>query len=135
MPFFRTSEVASTPTLQGHNVVGEATSVKHLSVCTRSVVSYETLEMPLFSQEKVAGSEKLNTYDSIDDDVLQSYNEFALASLLYYTMKEGAASEQSSRMTAMDSASKNAGECYKSLKASRPPQSCCQFSNDDIDVN
>merc|ERR1711874_700922 len=34
--------------------------------------------------------------------VVQSYLEFSLASLVYYAMKEGACSEQSSRMTAMD---------------------------------
>lgn len=54
-------------------------------------------------------------YDSIDDGVLQSYMEFSLAALLFYAMKEGACSEQSSRMTAMDNASKNAGEMITSL--------------------
>lgn len=49
-------------------------------------------------------------YDSLDGDVIQSYLEFSLASLLYYAMKESACSEQSSRMTAMDGASKNAGK-------------------------
>ena len=50
--------------------------------------------------------------------------EFSLASLFYYTMKEAACSEQSSRMTAMDGASKNAGACifflafYKELLTS-----------------
>ena len=73
-------------------------------------MSYRVTELPLFSQEQVAKSEKITVYDSIDEDVLRSYNEFALASLVYYTMKEGACSEQSSRMTAMDAASKNAGK-------------------------
>lgn len=53
--------------------------------------------------------EALLTYDSVDDDVLQSYNEYSLAQLIYYAMKESATSEQASRMTAMDGASKNAG--------------------------
>lgn len=50
------------------------------------------------------------TYDSVDDDVLQSYTEYSLAQLIYYAMKESACSEQASRMTAMDGASKNAGQ-------------------------
>lgn len=37
----------------------------------------------------------------------------SLANLVFYAMKEGACSEQSSRMTAMDAASKNAGELIK----------------------
>lgn len=57
-------------------------------------------------------NDKLLTYDSIDDDVLQSYSEYSLAQLIYYAMKESATSEQSSRMTAMEGASKNAGWCY-----------------------
>lgn len=57
----------------------------------------------------------MSVYDSLDDEVIQSYLEFSLASLLFYSMKEGACSEQSSRMTAMDNASKNAGEMIDKL--------------------
>ena len=57
----------------------------------------------------------LPVYDSIDADVLQSYMEYSLASLIYYCLKEGATSEQSSRMTAMDNSSKNAGEMIDKL--------------------
>merc|ERR1711963_597558 len=53
------------------------------------------------------------SYDT--SEVTQSYLEFSLASMLYYAMKEGACSEQSSRMTAMDNASKNAGEMIDKL--------------------
>ena len=51
----------------------------------------------------------MSIYDSLDADVLQSYHEYNLASLLYYAMKESSCSELSARMTAMDGASKNAG--------------------------
>lgn len=51
----------------------------------------------------------MSSYDDLDSDVIRSYQEFSLASLLFFAMKEGACSEQSSRMTAMDGASKNAG--------------------------
>lgn len=76
----------------------------------RSVVSYTTSEIPLFSVAAIEAAPKLGIYDSLDSEVIQSYIEFSLASLLYYAMKEGACSEQSSRMTAMDNASKNAGK-------------------------
>lgn len=49
-------------------------------------------------------------YDSVDESILKSYAEFSLAAMIYGTMKDSAASEQASRMTAMDSASKNAGK-------------------------
>ncbi|KAK0399791.1 hypothetical protein QR680_003214 [Steinernema hermaphroditum] len=81
----------------------------------KSVVSYETKKMPILPLEAVKSKDKLSTYDSIDDDVLKSYTEYSLAQLIYYAMKECATSEQSSRMTAMDGASKNAGEMIDKL--------------------
>ncbi|KAH9635718.1 hypothetical protein HF086_011108 [Spodoptera exigua] len=81
----------------------------------RSVVSYQQSDLPLYSQKAVESAPKLATYDSLDADVIQSYMEFSLASMLFYALKEGACSEQSSRMTAMDNASKNAGEMIDKL--------------------
>ncbi|PAV84730.1 hypothetical protein WR25_02876 [Diploscapter pachys] len=81
----------------------------------KSVVSYQTSKLPILPLEAIKQKENLNTYDSVDDDVLQSYNEYSLAQLIYYAMKESSPSEQSSRMTAMDGASKNAGEMIDKL--------------------
>ncbi|XP_058799714.1 ATP synthase subunit gamma, mitochondrial [Phymastichus coffea] len=81
----------------------------------RSVVSYVIDKLPLFDKGAVVSAPKLSIYDSLDEEVIQSYLEFSLASLLFYAMKEGACSEQSSRMTAMDNASKNAGEMIDKL--------------------
>lgn len=81
----------------------------------KSVVSYRATTLPIFSQEQIQKADKISVYDSLDEDVVRSYNEFALASLIYFAMKEGACSEQSSRMTAMDAASKNAGEMISKL--------------------
>jgi len=80
-----------------------------------SVVSYTTTTIPIFSMEAVANANKITAYDSLDADVLQSYMEYSLASLIYYAMKEGACSEQSSRMSAMDNSTKNAGEMIEKL--------------------
>lgn len=81
----------------------------------KSVVSYSTTEMPMFSLEAVSAAKNLSVYDSLDAEVLRSYLEYSLTSLIYYAMKENACSEQSSRMTAMDSATKNAGEMIDKL--------------------
>lgn len=81
----------------------------------KSVVSYGVSDMPIFSLKSVESAEKLPVYDSLDSEVIQNYLEFSMASLLFYAMKEGACSEQSSRMTAMDNASKNAGEMIDKL--------------------
>merc|ERR1712213_56920 len=81
----------------------------------KNVASNETTEMPIFSQDVVSASEKVTVYDSLDADVVQSYMEYSLASLVYYCLKEGATSEQASRMSAMDNSSKNAGEMIDKL--------------------
>uniref|UniRef100_A0A8C1KQY6 ATP synthase subunit gamma n=3 Tax=Cyprinus carpio TaxID=7962 RepID=A0A8C1KQY6_CYPCA len=81
----------------------------------RSVISYKTDEKPLFSLDTVANSENMGIYDDIDADVLRNYQEFALVNIIYFGMKESTTSEQSARMTAMDSASKNASEMIDKL--------------------
>ncbi|KAF8795836.1 ATP synthase subunit gamma like protein [Argiope bruennichi] len=81
----------------------------------KSVVSYSTTELPMFSAEAITNAEKISIYDSLDAEVIRSYQEYSLASLIFYAMKENACSEQSSRMTAMDGASKNAGEMIDKL--------------------
>ncbi|XP_041985566.1 ATP synthase subunit gamma, mitochondrial-like [Aricia agestis] len=81
----------------------------------KSVVSYAQDDLPLFSRKAIENAHKLAVYDSLDSDVLQSYMEFSLSSMLFYALKEGACCEQSSRMTAMDNASKNAGEMIDKL--------------------
>lgn len=81
----------------------------------KTVVSYNTLKLPFYPLKTVQETEKINEYDSVDENVLRSYHEYSLASLMYYVLKESACSEQSSRMTAMDGASKNAGELIGKL--------------------
>ncbi|XP_022099361.1 ATP synthase subunit gamma, mitochondrial-like [Acanthaster planci] len=81
----------------------------------RSVVSYRTTTQPLVSFETLKGADNMSVYDDVDEDILKNYNEFQLVSILYYCMMESNCSEQSSRMTAMDSATKNAGEMIDKL--------------------
>uniref|UniRef100_K7G2H8 ATP synthase F(1) complex subunit gamma, mitochondrial n=1 Tax=Pelodiscus sinensis TaxID=13735 RepID=K7G2H8_PELSI len=81
----------------------------------RSVISYKTDEKPFYSLDAVAGAESISIYDDIDADVLRNYQEFTLANILFYSLKESTTSEQSARMTAMDNASKNASEIIDKL--------------------
>jgi F-type H+-transporting ATPase subunit gamma len=50
-----------------------------------------------------------------DLEVLQNFYEYTLATQVYHCMMENATSEQSSRMSAMENASKNAGEMVDKL--------------------
>ncbi|XP_014671511.1 PREDICTED: ATP synthase subunit gamma, mitochondrial-like isoform X2 [Priapulus caudatus] len=86
------------------------------AILQKSIVSYKIAKQPMFSLDTITASPNVSVYDSLDGEVLRSYQEFSLASLLFYGMKENSTSEQSSRMTAMDSATKNAGEMIDKLK-------------------
>ncbi|KAM4569757.1 ATP synthase F(1) complex subunit gamma, mitochondrial isoform 2-T2 [Odontesthes bonariensis] len=81
----------------------------------RSVISYKTDKKPVFSTDTVSNSENMGVYDDIDADVLRNYQEFAMVNIIYLAMRESSTSEQSARMTAMDSASKNASEMIDKL--------------------
>jgi len=76
---------------------------------------YYKVITPLQSGED--GAEILPAYD-FDSDKAESMTdlyEFILSTQLYHSFMDGAASEQSARMTAMENASKNAGEMIDSL--------------------
>jgi len=81
----------------------------------KSVISYDTVKKAMFSMDSLKEGKAFSLYDSLDDDILECYNEYTLANLIYFGMKEQACSEQSARMTAMDSASKNASEMIDNL--------------------
>jgi len=70
---------------------------------------------PVFSEEAVATSPNMSVYDSLDEDVIKSFQEFQLANTVYYTIKENYTSEQGARMVSMDGATKNAGEIIEKM--------------------
>nr|CAB3224514.1 ATP synthase subunit gamma, mitochondrial-like [Phallusia mammillata] len=76
----------------------------------KSAMSQIIKEQPFYSVEGFSKSPSITVYDSIDEDVVQSYQEFQLANAVFYTLKENYTSEQGARMVSMDGATKNAGE-------------------------
>jgi F-type H+-transporting ATPase subunit gamma len=81
----------------------------------KSAISYSTLQQPFFSIDALTASKNYGLYDSLDMETVRCYQEYQLVSLLYYGFKENSTSEQSARMSAMDNASKNAGEMISKL--------------------
>jgi len=81
----------------------------------KSAIAYTTSRQTILSGDAIGRSKSILAYDSTDADVLRCFQEFSLVSVLFYAMKENATSEQSSRMTAMDNATKNAGELINKL--------------------
>lgn len=72
-------------------------------------MSYKTIKQPLFGFKYLSNFEGISVYDSVDEMVLEDYSDFLLAATIFSSIKESSASEHSSRMTAMGSATKNAG--------------------------
>jgi len=100
----------------------------------KSVVAYRTTIQPIFTPQAVSQGNKLSLYDSVDEEVLRSYREFSLASVIYFAMKESACSEQSQRMTAMDSATKNAGEMIDKLRLKYNRQRQAVITNELVEI-
>jgi len=80
----------------------------------RSAIAYETSRTQIFTLKNVADSSKISVYE-IEDDVLQNFQEFTTANKLFHAMLEGHASEVAAKMSAMDNATKNAGELIGKL--------------------
>lgn len=82
----------------------------------KSAASYEVRKRALFNTAALDDRAEIMAYEEVDRDSLQSYTEFTLASNMFYCMLESIAAEQSSRMTAMENASSNAGDMISSLR-------------------
>lgn len=82
----------------------------------KSAISYDLSRQDIHSFNTLSTAETMLQFDDVDEDVLQNFYEFSLANLVFFGMKESACSEQSARMSAMDSATKNAGEMISALQ-------------------
>ncbi|CAG8766765.1 16771_t:CDS:2 [Racocetra persica] len=80
----------------------------------RSVISYEAETIPVYAVSTFSKSGKFDAYE-IEDDVLENLQEFALANSIYWGLAEGHASEMASKRSAMENATKNAGEMIDKL--------------------
>ncbi|KAJ1559277.1 atp3 gamma subunit of the F1 sector of mitochondrial F1F0 ATP synthase, partial [Nowakowskiella sp. JEL0078] len=70
----------------------------------------------------------------IDDDILKNFEEFSLTNNLYYAIAEGNASEQAAKRTAMENATKNAGEVINKLTLTFNRTRQAAITNDLIDI-
>ncbi|KAF0514594.1 ATP synthase F1, gamma subunit [Gigaspora margarita] len=80
----------------------------------KSVISYEADTIPVFSESTFSKSGNFDAYE-VEDDVLENLHEFALANSIYWGLAEGHASEMASKRSAMENATKNAGEMIDKL--------------------
>ncbi|KAG9063409.1 atp3 gamma subunit of the F1 sector of mitochondrial F1F0 ATP synthase [Linnemannia hyalina] len=79
-----------------------------------SAIAYEAKPINVYSSEALKAADAFAAYE-IDDDVLENYHEFLFANNIYWGLVEGHASEMSAKRTAMENATKNAGEMVDRL--------------------
>ena len=89
----------------------------------KSVISQEVTRAPIVGLDALmASAEAFSEYEFDSDmdsaQVLVDLFEFQLATQIYNSLLENATSEQAARMSAMENASKNAGEMLQSLTLS-----------------
>jgi F-type H+-transporting ATPase subunit gamma len=73
------------------------------------------LALPLASGEKPDGPKAIHIYEPTEDEILAELLPRNIAVQMFQALLESAASEQGARMTAMDSATRNAGDMIDSL--------------------
>jgi F-type H+-transporting ATPase subunit gamma len=110
--FSEASEVAKEITNSGYEYGKGMVMYNHFN----TAASYEVKIRPAVSAAQLAASDSLSAYEDIDDECVINYAEFNLANNIFYCQLEGATSEQSARMAAMENASKNAGEMIEALQ-------------------
>ena len=99
----------------------------------RSVIAYEPMMVSVPTLADLKASPKLAAYE-FEDEALENYADFLLVSRLTWALVEGYASEMSAKRTAMENASKNAGEIAEGLlmKYNRTRQSV--ITNELVDI-
>jgi F-type H+-transporting ATPase subunit gamma len=99
----------------------------------QSVISYipTLVNMPSVAQLKAAP--KMSAYE-VSDEVLENYADFLLASRLYWALVEGHAAEMAAKRTAMENASKNAGEISLGLQMQYNRTRQAVITNELVDI-
>ncbi|KAF9928264.1 atp3 gamma subunit of the F1 sector of mitochondrial F1F0 ATP synthase [Linnemannia zychae] len=80
----------------------------------KSAIAYEAVPVNVYSPAALKASDAFAAYE-VDDEILDNYNEFLFANNIYWGLVEGHASEMSAKRTAMENATKNAGEMVDRL--------------------
>ncbi|CAO3620644.1 unnamed protein product [Mucor hiemalis] len=98
-----------------------------------SVISYEAQVINAFSEAAFKASPNFSAYE-IEDDVLANLQEFSFASGVHWALVEGHAAEMSAKRTAMENATKNAGEMIQKLTMTFNRGRQAVITNELIDI-
>ncbi|CAO3666016.1 unnamed protein product [Rhizopus stolonifer] len=99
----------------------------------KSVIAYEAETIPVYNEATFKNSPNFAVYE-IEDDVLANLQEFNFANSVYWALVEGHASEMSAKRTAMENATKNAGEMIGKLTMTYNRGRQAVITNELIDI-
>ncbi|EGF78000.1 hypothetical protein BATDEDRAFT_91114 [Batrachochytrium dendrobatidis JAM81] len=99
----------------------------------KSLIAYDATIISVPSAKSLAAAPKLAAYE-FEDELLKNYEEFTMANSLYWAMAEGYASEMSAKRTAMENATKNAGEMIQKLTLTYNRSRQATITNELIDI-
>ncbi|CAI2164442.1 13387_t:CDS:2 [Funneliformis geosporum] len=99
----------------------------------KSVISYEAQTIPAFSVSTFSKSGNIDAYE-VEDDVLENLQEFAFANSIYWGLVEGHAAEMASKRSAMENATKNAGEMIEKLTMTYNRGRQAAITNELVDI-
>lgn len=78
--------------------------------------------------------EQLAQFELEDDDIIQNFAEFSMANSVYHALVEGSASEIAARRSAMENATKNAGEMIDKLTMIYNRSRQATITNELVDI-
>jgi len=98
-----------------------------------SVIAFEVDHKNVYSENILKEVPEFAKFE-LEDDVLQNLSEFTLANAIYGVMSESHATEQAAKRTAMENATKNAGEMINKLTLTYNRTRQAAITNDLVDI-
>jgi len=131
VPTFEEAQVVTDQILAQEGL--EFDKVEIIHNVFKTMVSYEPGYIEVYPDETLKSSPKFASYE-VEDDVLVNLKEFNLANAIYWALVEGHACEISARQSAMENASKNAGEMIDRFNMLYNRTRQAVITNDLVDI-
>ncbi|RUP49133.1 ATP synthase F1, gamma subunit [Jimgerdemannia flammicorona] len=98
-----------------------------------SAISYEATAVEAYSEDTFKNSPNFAAFE-LEDDVLENLQEFTFANNVYWALVEGHAAEMAAKRSAMENATKNAGEMINKLTLTYNRGRQAVITNELIDI-
>ncbi|KAJ1855375.1 atp3 gamma subunit of the F1 sector of mitochondrial F1F0 ATP synthase [Coemansia sp. RSA 1822] len=128
--FDETSAIASTVLNDKEIVFDNAKLLYNRFV---SAIAFETDSIECFPIEQIVEAPNFKAYE-YQDEVLENLNEFLLANSLHWALVEGHAAEMAAKRSAMENATKNAGDIINRLTLQYNRGRQAVITNELIDI-